>query len=81
MFGHDPLLTQEGVRSLGFEPAPELLSGYDIAVMHSYHAAYAATDWRSLAPILLDARNAVDRAMVEAAGVSYVGIGRPLHID
>ena len=81
VFGHDPLLTQEGVRSLGFEPAPELLSGYDIAVMHSYHAAYAATDWRSLAPILLDARNAVDRAMVEAAGVSYVGIGRPLHID
>lgn len=81
VFGHDPLLTEEGVRSLGFEPAPGPLSGYDIAVMHSYHAAYAATDWRSLAPILLDARNAVDRGSVEASGVVYVGIGRPLHID
>jgi UDP-N-acetyl-D-mannosaminuronic acid dehydrogenase len=29
--GHDPLLTEEGVRSLGFSPAPEPLAGYDVA--------------------------------------------------
>ena len=78
VFGHDPLLTEDGIRSLGFDAAPEPLAGYDVAVVHACHAAYAALNWASIAPVLLDARNALDRVAIEAAGVRYIGIGRPL---
>ncbi|MEX2080730.1 MAG: nucleotide sugar dehydrogenase [Dehalococcoidia bacterium] len=76
--GHDPLLTPEGIRSLGFEPAPEPLSGYDAAIVHAYHTAYRDLAWPGIAPIVFDARNALDRAEVEAAGTRYLGVGRPL---
>ena len=79
--GHDPLLTEEGVRALGFDPAPAPLQGYDVAVLHAYHRVYRDLDWRTIAPLLVDARNALDRAAVEAAGVRYVGIGRPVSPD
>lgn len=75
--GHDPYLTEAGVRSLGFEPAADPLSGYDVAVVHALHREYAALEWRAVAPFLLDARNALDRRAIEAAGVRYVGVGRP----
>jgi len=74
--GHDPLLSAEGVRELGFEPATTL-TGYDIAVVHSYHRSYREMDWGALAPLVVDARNALDRAAVEAAGARYLGVGRP----
>lgn len=81
VWGHDPLLSEAGIRSLGFEQAPEPVSGYDVAVVHANHAAYRDRDWRTVAPVLLDARNALDRSAVEAAGVRYIGIGRPLRAD
>lgn len=74
--GHDPLLSDAGVRALGFEPAPEL-AGYDLAVLHANHRQYADLEWPVIAPVLLDARNALERERVEAQGVRYVGIGRP----
>ena len=79
--GHDALLSEAGVRSLGFEPADEPLEGYDVAVVHAYHDAYRGFDWRRIAPLLLDARNALERAAVEAVGVRYMGIGRPISAD
>ena len=78
VWGHDPLLSEQGIRSLGFEPAEGPFDRYDLAVVHAYHAAYAALDWPVIAPVLLDARNAMDRAALEGAGIRYVGIGRPL---
>jgi UDP-N-acetyl-D-glucosamine dehydrogenase len=78
VFGHDPLLTEAGIRSLGFEPATGAIEGYDVAVVHAAHTAYANLNWRIVAPVLLDARNALDRNVIEAEGVRYVGIGRPL---
>lgn len=75
--GHDPLLSEDGIRSLGFEPAPEPLRDYDAVIVHAYHRAYAETDWSRVAPLLFDARNALDRGQVEAQGVRYVGVGRP----
>ncbi len=74
--GHDPLLSEAGVRELGFEPA-DGLTGFDIAVVHSNHRSYAGLDWRALAPIIVDARNALDRAAVERSGARYLGVGRP----
>ncbi len=76
--GHDALLSEAGIRALGFEPAPEPLGGYDVAVLHANHRAYADLDWAAIAPLLVDARNALDRGPVEARGVRYLGIGRPL---
>lgn len=76
--GHDALLTEAGVRELGFEPATEPFAGYDIVVVHAYHHAYASLNWRTIAPLLVDARNALDRTAIEALGVRYLGIGRPL---
>jgi UDP-N-acetyl-D-mannosaminuronic acid dehydrogenase len=75
--GHDPLLSPEGIASLGFDLAPEPLAGYDAAIVHSYHRQYANLDWAQVAPIVVDARNALDRAVIEAAGVRYLGVGRP----
>ena len=75
--GHDPLLSEEGIRALGFEPAPGPLAGYDVAIVHANHRAYAELDWPTIAPTLLDARNALERQAIERAGVRYIGIGRP----
>lgn len=75
--GHDALLTEEGVRELGFEPAGETLAGFDVAVVHANHKKYAGLSWNTIAPLVVDARNALDRTAVEAAGVRYVGVGRP----
>lgn len=77
VWGHDALLGDEGVRALGFEPAPGL-RGYDVAVVHAFHRAYRDTDWRDVAPLVVDARNALDRGAVEATGARYLGIGRPV---
>jgi UDP-N-acetyl-D-mannosaminuronic acid dehydrogenase len=76
--GHDPLLSEQGIRSLGFEPATEPFESYDAVIVHAYHRAYTETDWSRVAPLLFDARNALDRAQVEAQGVRYVGVGRPV---
>jgi nucleotide sugar dehydrogenase len=77
VYGHDPLLTPEGVRSLGFEPAAKIEGGYDAAIVHAFHRSYTAANWRALAPFILDARNALDRAAIEATGCRYLGVGRP----
>ncbi|MCC7363073.1 MAG: nucleotide sugar dehydrogenase [Dehalococcoidia bacterium] len=78
--GHDALLSEAGVRELGFEPA-EAMAGFDVAVVHAYHRQYAELPWREVAPLVLDARNALDRSMIEAQGVRYVGMGRPVTGD
>ena len=77
MRGHDALLSDAGVRALGFEPASSL-EGFDVVVVHSNHRQYAELDWRVIAPLVVDARNALDRNRVEAAGVRYLGVGRPV---
>ncbi len=75
--GHDALLSEAGIRELGFEPASEPFGGYDVVVVHAYHRQYEALDWSKVAPLVVDARNALDRERVEAQGVRYLGIGRP----
>jgi len=76
---HDPLFSDAEVRALGLEP-PERFpcDGIDAIIVQAYHDAYRDLDLRAFAGcrVLLDGRNALDRASVEAAGMRYVGIGR-----
>ena len=41
-------------------------------------ACCRALDWAALAPLIVDARNALSREEVEAAGARYLGVGRPV---
>ena len=75
--GHDALLSEAGVRELGFEPAPSRSAGYDVAVVHAYHRAYEHSTGPPIAPLLVDARNALDRHAIESVGVRYLGSGGP----
>ena len=77
--GHDPYFSAEHLAGLGFQP-------YDLAaptpvraaIVQAAHAAYRSLDWLSIPglALLVDGRNALDPAAVEAAGIEYVGIGR-----
>lgn len=78
VWGHDPLLDHATIVSLGFEPAPEPLEGYDVAIVHAYHASYRELPWKRVANLIFDARNAIDPELVTLAGASYLGVGRPL---
>ena len=78
VWGHDVLLDRATVAALGFREAPEPLAGYDVAIAHALHDAYAPLVWGRIAPLVLDARNALDRAAVEVSGARYLGAGRPL---
>ena len=77
VYGHDPLLNDDAVRGLGFQPA-DSLTGFDAAVVHAYHNEYRDLDWPALAPLIVDARNALDPEGLVNAGVRYFGVGRPL---
>ena len=70
--GHDALLSEAGVRALGFEPV-EALTGFDVAVVHAYHREYEALDWATVAPLVVDARNALDRRSYRVRGRALPG--------
>jgi nucleotide sugar dehydrogenase len=79
VYGHDPGFAPDHLRAAGFEPfdlaAPKPVRA---AILQAGHTVYETLDVGSLPglEILLDGRNVLDRAMVEAAGVAYLGIGR-----
>ncbi|MGE0570097.1 MAG: nucleotide sugar dehydrogenase [Dehalococcoidia bacterium] len=75
--GHDPLLSPAGIEALGFSPALSPEQGYDVAVVHANHRAYRDLEWSRVAPLIVDARNALDRSDIEGKGLRYLGIGRP----
>ncbi len=76
---HDPLYSDAEVRALGLEP-PEAFPPADVdaIIVQAWHDGYRETDWRSFGGcrVVLDGRNVLDRAEVEAAGIRYLGIGR-----
>ncbi|MFQ5380079.1 MAG: nucleotide sugar dehydrogenase [Dehalococcoidia bacterium] len=76
--GHDPLLDTAAIERLGFRRADEPLARFDVAIVHAFHTAYRDVDWASVASVVLDARNAMDRSRIESGGSRYLGIGRPL---
>ncbi len=74
---HDPLFSADEVRAFGLEPVGSLPVSADAIIVQAWHDAYQDLDLRAFVGCraLLDGRQAVDRASVEAAGMVYVGIG------
>jgi hypothetical protein len=76
---HDPYFSNEEVMSLGLEPSDDLASErVDAIVVQAWHNAYADLDFAAFrgCRAVLDGRNSLDRASVEAAGMIYLGVGR-----
>jgi nucleotide sugar dehydrogenase len=76
---HDPWFSNDEVRALGLEP-PEAFPPphVDALIVQALHEAYRGLDLGAFAGCraVLDGRNALERAQVEAAGLRYLGIGR-----
>ncbi len=79
VLGHDPYFDADHLRSHGFEPY-ELGSGEParVAILQAAHADYITLEPSRIRglELFVDGRNAIDRSLMEQAGVAYVGIGR-----
>lgn len=77
----DPHYTPEEIAVYGATPTDlKSVGECDAVILHAYHEEYRAIDWGRLAAsgckVVLDGRNALNRGIIEAAGMEYVGIGR-----
>jgi UDPglucose 6-dehydrogenase len=81
----DPIAEQEArtlIRGVYFATdALDAVSGADAVVLETEWAQFLALDWaevgeRMAGTLVLDGRNALDPALVAAAGLTYEGIGR-----
>lgn len=74
----DPYYTADEIRCAGFEPAG--VPGAGLVVLNTAHPEFITPDfaaWRAAGvEAVLDGRNLWDRAVAEAAGLAYFGIGR-----
>jgi nucleotide sugar dehydrogenase len=76
---NDPLFSQEeieahGVRSVELNALPPV----DAVILQCYHDAYRGLDVSQFegCKVVLDGRNVLDREVIEARGVQYLGVGR-----
>lgn len=75
---HDPLFSDDEIRSYGYEPASmPPTQDADAVVLQAAHAEYGGLDFKALrgCRVVLDGRSFLDRATVEAAGMRYLAIG------
>lgn len=83
---YDPIVSQTGMRhglsGVLVETDPERLAdGCDALVLVTDWQQFRELDYANMAklmnnPVIIDGRNCLDKAAVEAAGFRYVGIGR-----
>jgi nucleotide sugar dehydrogenase len=77
---NDPLYSQEELARYAEPVQQDDLPSFEALVLQAYHEDYRGLDWGRLPGhgclVVLDGRNALDRAAIEAAGMQYVGIGR-----
>ena len=76
---HDPLFTKPEIERYGAVAVGELTNLPPLAavVVQAWHNDFRTLDWQQFAgkPVVLDGRNAVKRAEVEAAGLRYLAVG------
>ena len=75
---HDPLFSPEEIRALDLEAVTALPAPCDAIVVQAWHDEYHNLDLAAFSGCraVLDGRNVLERAAVEAAGMLYIGIGR-----
>ncbi|MCR6721323.1 MAG: nucleotide sugar dehydrogenase [Chitinophagaceae bacterium] len=78
---HDTEFSVEEIKRKGFEPAADLYnSGAEAVFIVTMHKEYKNIDFNKLAKagvkVLIDGRNSFDKSVVEAAGITYFGIGK-----
>lgn len=83
---YDPLISQSGMRhglsNVIVEMDPELLAdGCDALVLVTDWKQFKSLDYAKMAksmqnPVMIDGRNFLDQAALQAAGFQYVGVGR-----
>lgn len=78
---HDTEFSAEEIKRKGFEPAEDLYnSGAGAVFVVTTHKEYKNIDFNKLAKagvkVLIDGRNSFDKSVVEAAGITYFGIGK-----
>ncbi len=76
---HDPLFSADEVRAVGLVPAqPFPPPAVDALIIQALHDQYRCLDLGTFAGCraVLDGRNVLSRAEVEAKGMLYLGIGR-----
>ncbi len=83
VFVHDPLFAAEEIRAFGLEPATRFPLPADALVVQAWHRQYHGVDFAKFEGLraVLDGRGVLDPAKVSAAGLIYVGIGRPSSAD
>jgi nucleotide sugar dehydrogenase len=78
---NDPHYAPEELTTYRAEPMELVTPGkVDAVILQAYHDEYKSLDWGRLAgagcKVVLDGRNALDREVIERAGMVYLGIGR-----
>lgn len=76
---HDPLYRSDELAAYGFDPVMlDPPPSVDAVILQTAHPEYGALDFGRFPGlhVVLDGRAALDPAMVEAAGVVYLAIGR-----
>ncbi|HEY7418783.1 MAG TPA: hypothetical protein VH593_26625, partial [Ktedonobacteraceae bacterium] len=74
----DPLFSAAELQALGYAPLPvEQRQLVEAIIVQSYHTAYQQFDFARFVKcrVVLDGRQALDRARIEALGMSYITIG------
>ena len=78
---NDPLYSDAEITRFGATPVSlDGLPQGDAVILQAYHDQYRSLEWNALPAlgykVVLDGRNSLDRAVIEAAGLRYLGIGR-----
>jgi nucleotide sugar dehydrogenase len=77
---NDPLYTDEELAAYGLQASALPPDGkVDAVILQASHPEYAGLDYVSIpgCRVVLDGRNALDRAAIERAGLRYIAIGQP----
>jgi perosamine synthetase len=79
---HDPLYSAQEIRGHGFQPSDlDNREGFEVLVLNTAHLEYANFKWAELAArgtkAVVDGRCQWSSDAVRAAGLLYLGIGRP----
>jgi UDP-N-acetyl-D-mannosaminuronic acid dehydrogenase len=77
---HDPLFSADEIRATGAVPVHSIAPlEIDAAILQTDHPEYLTLDWSQLkgCSVVVDGRNFLHPEPIKAAGIEWIGIGRP----